>query len=153
LLQRANIPEAAREAGWLGYAPASEAQITAAEDRLQRKLPPSLRSFYGVTNGWMLAGNSIFDILPVDQIDWLSHSHPQLFDLLASDLDNRPNPDTPPGPDTDLDDEFWYEQGVRVRRCLVLNRRGDDALWMLDPETRTVGGEWPGGRFRPGSPA
>jgi hypothetical protein len=52
----------------------------------------------------------------------------------------------PPDPDPDSDAEFWYEQGVRVRRSLVLNRFGDDAYWMLDPQTRTVDGEWAGGR-------
>jgi hypothetical protein len=46
LLQRANVDNAAREAKWFGFKPASEVQISAAEDRLQRDLPPSLRSFY-----------------------------------------------------------------------------------------------------------
>jgi hypothetical protein len=77
----------------------------------------------------------------------MSRSQPQLFDMLKSDLDDRRNPDVPPDPDLDSDAEFWHEQGVRVRRSLVLNRLGDEALWMLDPETRTLDGEWAGGRF------
>jgi hypothetical protein len=147
LLQRANVENAAREAKWLGCPPASEAQISAAEDRLQRELPPSLRSFYRVTNGWLLAGYSVFGIQPVEQIDWMSRSQPQLFEMLKSDLDDHPDPNVPPYPDPDSDAEFWYEQGVRVRRSLVLNRLGADALWLLDPETRRVDGEWAGGRF------
>ncbi len=147
LLRRASVDNAARQAKWLGCEPASEAQISAAEDRIQRELPPSLRSFYRVTNGWLLAGNSIFDIQPVERIDWMSRSQPELFEMLKSDLDDRPDPNVPPDAAPDSDAEFWYEQGVRVRRSLVLNRLGDDALWMLDPEARTLEGEWAGGQF------
>ncbi|MCX5097256.1 SMI1/KNR4 family protein [Streptomyces sp. NBC_00365] len=36
---------------WLGFAPASEVEVAAAEARLGRRLPPSLREFLLVTNG------------------------------------------------------------------------------------------------------
>ena len=56
----AAISEEARRTQWLGYLPASEAAIEAAEQRLGRRLPPSLRAFYEVTNGWGMTGSFIF---------------------------------------------------------------------------------------------
>ncbi|RUT03955.1 hypothetical protein DSM106972_048690 [Dulcicalothrix desertica PCC 7102] len=55
----------------MGYSPASESQILAAEQRIGKSLPPSLRTFYSVTNGWRTTGLCIYDILPVEEIDWL----------------------------------------------------------------------------------
>src|SRR6266487_6976092 len=41
---------------WLGFAPASADEVAAAEARLGCSLPPSLREFLLVTNGWRHAG-------------------------------------------------------------------------------------------------
>ncbi|WP_033220546.1 SMI1/KNR4 family protein [Kitasatospora phosalacinea] len=43
-------PEVARS-GWLGFSPATEAEVAAAEARLGRPLPPSLREFLCWTAG------------------------------------------------------------------------------------------------------
>jgi cell wall assembly regulator SMI1 len=48
--------------GWLGFAPASADEIAAAEARLGRSLPPSLRAFLEVTNGWRDAGHFIYRV-------------------------------------------------------------------------------------------
>ena len=40
----------------MGFAPAGESALQATESRLGRKLPPSLRCFYSVSNGWRSAG-------------------------------------------------------------------------------------------------
>src|SRR3954464_8757295 len=65
------IPDEARRASWMGFEPASAAAIAATEDRLARRLPPSLRTFYEVSNGWGMIGRFIFDVLPVEEIGWL----------------------------------------------------------------------------------
>jgi cell wall assembly regulator SMI1 len=54
------LDEAAVRDRWLGFAPASEEEIAAAEARLGRTLPPSLREFLAVTNGWRDAGCFIY---------------------------------------------------------------------------------------------
>jgi hypothetical protein len=63
LLQADNLdvppPAVARKSGWMGYRPASERAITEAERRLGTTLPPSLKTFYRVTNGWRAIGYSI----------------------------------------------------------------------------------------------
>jgi hypothetical protein len=46
------VPEDVREGGWMGYSGATDTAIAATERRLGRALPPSLRTFYIVTNGW-----------------------------------------------------------------------------------------------------
>ncbi|MFJ5228655.1 SMI1/KNR4 family protein [Kitasatospora sp. NPDC088391] len=63
-------PAVVRE-GWLGFAPASEAAITAAEARLGHRLPPSLREFLLVTDGWRDAGASIYRLAGPAGLDWL----------------------------------------------------------------------------------
>src|SRR5262249_2942622 len=76
--ERIKIPAAARDSQWMGYPPATEAAIEAAERRLGRQLPPSLRTFYAVTNGWRSTGFFIWDVLPVEQLGWLRDREPQL---------------------------------------------------------------------------
>jgi hypothetical protein len=55
------IPDEVREAGWMGFAPAGELALQEAESRLGRRLPPSLRCFYSVSNGWRATGRTIHD--------------------------------------------------------------------------------------------
>ena len=69
--------------GWIGFPPASEEQIEATELRLDRPLPPSLRDFYKITNGWGIVGCFIWNVLPVEQIGWLSDLEPDLLELAA----------------------------------------------------------------------
>jgi hypothetical protein len=60
-----------RDSGWLGSEPCSDAEITAAEIRLGRSLPPSFRNFYLVSNGWSEAGRYGEAVWRVHQVDWL----------------------------------------------------------------------------------
>lgn len=46
--------------GWLGFAPAASADVAALERRLALTLPPSLRAFLEVTDGWRDAGLFIY---------------------------------------------------------------------------------------------
>lgn len=65
----------AREARWLGFEPAGEERILALEDRLGCPLPPSLRSFLQVTDGWRHAGDSIPLLAGTGGIDWCADPH------------------------------------------------------------------------------
>lgn len=55
---------------WLGFTPASEEQIAAAEARLRLKLPPSYREFLKVTNGWSVIEPFIYRVYPVEEIGY-----------------------------------------------------------------------------------
>jgi hypothetical protein len=48
----AAVPEGKAQESWLGEPPASEQQIEALQDRLNRALPPSYRSFLATSNGF-----------------------------------------------------------------------------------------------------
>ena len=154
-----SLPDEVLQSGWLGFNPADESAIAATEARLNVLLPASLRTFYAVTNGWRIVGNLIWDILPVEKLGWLVDSEPTLYNLV-SEIDS-PNLLKEISPARDLsslstegttEDNYRYEQGTRVKRSLVLNSRGDDSIWLLDPETHTPDGEWLGGRWSSWTP-
>lgn len=145
------IAETARAAGWLGYPPAEPADIAMAEARLGRQLPSSLRAFYLVSNGWGPFGCFIWNLLPVQQIDWLHVRNPGLY-ATASEIEALAGP-WPHDADGSRLAEHQLEQGTRVMRSLVLNSDGDDSTWLLDPGTLSPTGEWSGGRWAHWNPA
>ncbi|MEV4512355.1 SMI1/KNR4 family protein [Dactylosporangium sp. NPDC049525] len=57
-------------AGWLGFAPATPAQVAAAERRLGCVLPPSLRAFLLLTDGWKNTGNFIYRLAGTAELAW-----------------------------------------------------------------------------------
>lgn len=144
LLDWAEVPQIAREVGWFGFAPATEDEITSAERSLGIQLPDDLRAFYRVTNGWMLCGHSIYDIRPVEELCWLSEGAPELWSICEMD---------PEPPQDDDDREWWYNQGIKVCRSLMLNTRGDDSTLLYDPAGDLYTGELRYGTWAAWNPA
>jgi SMI1 / KNR4 family (SUKH-1) len=105
---------------WLGFAPASDAEIAAAEARLGCSLPPSLREFLLVTNGWRHAGNFLHRLAGTTELAWLR----------------------------DTDDDHWIQAysvigaGELLRRSLRLSLAADASVLFLDPEDVDEHGEW-----------
>jgi hypothetical protein len=122
------ISDKARRAVWMGFEPASVAAIRSAEDRLGRRLPPSLRTFYQVSNGWGMIGSSIYNVLPVEKIGWLKDRDPRFHRMICEN-----------------EDDDWLDQGRWVMRSLAISSWGDAAIWLLDPGPRPKKGEWRGG--------
>jgi hypothetical protein len=154
------IPDEARRAGWMGFEPASEAAIASAEERLGRRLPPSLRTFYEVSNGWGMIGRFIFDVLSVEKIGWLKdrteRGNATLYEI-ACKIESPPGHDKPRkpwknDPDGSRRRAYQFEQGTRLKRSLVISSWGDAAVWVLDPGDRDHDGEWPGGRWASWNP-
>jgi hypothetical protein len=139
----ADVPDDAREASWMGFAPAGEPALREAERRLGRRLPPSLRCFYSVTNGWRATGHFIYGVLPVEEIGWLCDREPLLHEL-ALQAESEPGP-FKNDPGEQRLKEYREDQGTRVKRSLVISSRGDDATWLLDPGADPHEGEWPAG--------
>jgi cell wall assembly regulator SMI1 len=77
--------EVVRDA-WLGFAPASEVEVAAAEARLGRRLPPSLREFLLVTNGWRDAGNFIYRLAGAAELEWLRDTDDRTWIEVWEDL-------------------------------------------------------------------
>jgi hypothetical protein len=145
-----DVPEQAREAAWMGFAPAEEQAILATEARLGRRLPPSLRGFYAVSNGWRATGLFTHDVLPVEEIGWLRDRVPHLYEV-ALECESTPGPFHDDPGDRRLK-EFRDEQGTRVMRSLVLNSVGEDH-WLVDPGAEPHEGEWPAGCWASSNPA
>ncbi|MCX4432054.1 MULTISPECIES: SMI1/KNR4 family protein [Streptomyces] len=128
--------EVVRDA-WLGFAPASEAEVAAAEARLGRRLPPSLREFLLVTNGWRDAGNFIYRLAGAAELEWLRDTDDRTWievweDLAEDDVEE----------DEDGEEAFGVQEAKVLARCLRLSLAGDAAVMLLDPDDVDVDGEW-----------
>ncbi|MEU9541778.1 SMI1/KNR4 family protein [Streptomyces mirabilis] len=128
--------EVVRDA-WLGFAPASEAEVAAAEARLGRRLPPSLREFLLVTNGWRDAGTFIYRLAGAAELEWLRDTDDRTWievweDLAEDDVEE----------DEDGEEAFGVQEAKVLARCLRLSLAGDAAVMLLDPDDVDVDGEW-----------
>jgi hypothetical protein len=137
-----SLPQDVVASGWLGFAGAPEDQIREAEQRLGRRLPPSYRSFLGVSNGWRNLGAFIDQLWPVDQVDWFRVRNQEWIDAYTGPY---------AGLDPLSDDEYFTygeeQDPARFRTeylgsCLEISATGDDAVLLLNPEAVTPEGEW-----------
>ena len=127
----------------LGFPPASEAQLTAAEHRLGTRLPPSYRSFLECTNGLKqpqeFLGASGGHFWPVEDLDWFRTRNMEWIE--AYNYDPYQVPDS-------LYDVYGDQQDcVHFRAeylydCLELSHDGDSAIYLLNPRIVTADGEW-----------
>ncbi|MFE3543885.1 SMI1/KNR4 family protein [Nocardia sp. NPDC059177] len=117
-------PEVVRQ-GWLGYAPAAEADIAAVEERLGLRLPPSYRSFLLTTDGWRHAGEFVWQMRDTTNLGWLRDLEPswQSWADLVTEA-----PTGVPG------DPFG--------RGLLISLHADVGVLFLDPGDRDENGEW-----------
>ncbi|MER5786589.1 SMI1/KNR4 family protein [Streptomyces mobaraensis] len=121
------LDEAVVRDGWLGFAPASEADVAAAEARLGRRLPPSLREFLLVTDGWRDAGPFVYRLAGTRELEWLADSdEAHWIEAYARD---------------DVE-EGELDEGAVLGRSLKLSLEGDACVMLLDPEDVDEHGEW-----------
>ncbi|MEU1073077.1 MULTISPECIES: SMI1/KNR4 family protein [unclassified Streptomyces] len=128
--ERGDGDREARAARWLGFAPAGEERLVALEERLGCPLPPSLRSFLQVTDGWRPAGTSVRRLAGTEGIDWCADPHGGG----GTRSDAR---DT----DTDTDTEKTGEAGLGGR-CIRLTAESEMVDVLLDPDDVDERGEW-----------
>jgi hypothetical protein len=148
-----NLPPDVLESGWLGYPGATDEQIAMAEARLGITLPPSYRDFLQVTNGWRQTTPFIYRIWSVEDIDWFPVRHQDWIDGFldrwgssAIETSNAGSP-TPSIPDQQY---FVYgeEQDcsqIRVEylhTALEISEKENSAIYLLNPQVITAGGEW-----------
>ncbi|MES4906951.1 MULTISPECIES: SMI1/KNR4 family protein [unclassified Streptomyces] len=131
------LDEAVVRDRWLGFAPAGEEEIAAAEARLGCTLPPSLREFLAVTNGWRDAGCFIYRLAGTAELEWLADSDRsyliEIYDELAEgDAESE---------EEEEDADMIHEAEV-LRRSLLVSLDGDAADIFLDPGEVNERGEW-----------
>jgi hypothetical protein len=124
-------PAVARD-GWLGYAPATEAAVAAAESRLGVRLPPCYREFLLTTDGWRDAGMFVSQMRDTASVGWLRDIEPfwsegwEEFYALESDEADDQDPATRNPFDN----------------ALMLSLEADSGVLFLDPEDVDEAGEW-----------
>lgn len=125
---RSRDDDAAREARWLGFPPASEERIAAMEERLGRRMPPSYREFLAVSDGWRHAGGFVWLLAGTGDARW-HENESGLADMFEEYLDE------------DADPEERHEADL-WRRGLQLDVESDVTHVLLDPEDVDERGEW-----------
>lgn len=138
------LPPEVRASGWLGYAPVSQGDIADAERRLGVALPPSYRSFLGVTDGWRNTGYFIEDVWHVAAIDWYANRHQDLIDAW---IDGEKYAGPPPAVTDDEYLDYGPNQQAHTLRSEYLNdvlQISDigDGVYLLNPRIVTPDGEW-----------
>ncbi|MFD5338763.1 SMI1/KNR4 family protein [Streptomyces hawaiiensis] len=120
--------EAARQARWLGFPPASEERIAAMEERLGRRMPPSYREFLQVTDGWRHAGGFVWLLAGTEDAHWHDNAS-ELADTFEEYLEEDA------GPEERREADIW-------RRGLQLDVESDAIYVLMDPEDVDEDGEW-----------
>ena len=127
LVENYSLPPDLIDKGWIGYEPATEAQIAAVEKRLGKTLPPSYRAFLKVSNGWRVCNPYMDEVFPVEKIDFTRNTDLDLIELWESD-----------------------SMGIRADRASVsdiahtlrISVWTDMAVLLLNPQKTTPEGEW-----------
>jgi hypothetical protein len=132
---RAEYPPEVREAGWLGYGPASESAIAATEVRLGVPLPPSYRRFLAVSDGWRDTSPFIYSLASAADVGWFRDVSRDTFDVWAETAGYDVN-----GDPEDQDPTIW--EPVLLSRALQISTGGDAAALLLDPHDVGPDGEW-----------
>lgn len=150
---RDDLPTEVLRSGWLGYPGATEQQITQAEARLGKTLPPSYQAFLRVTNGWRqtpLLSNKLWSI---EEIEWFSVKHQAWIDAFWKKVDQPPAGSSndkaaiPSIPDADYfiygDDQDCSKIRVEyLQTALEISQPGDGAIYLLNPQIVSPDGEW-----------
>ncbi|MFJ8755146.1 SMI1/KNR4 family protein [Streptomyces sp. NPDC102441] len=117
--QQYQVGDAQRVAGWLGAEGADEERLTALEERLGTRLPPSFRSFLGASDGWLTLGPAGWQMRTTDTIGRLREEEPWLWETAR---------------------EF---RGARLAdHALLISVVEDQDDWLLDPTDVSEDGEW-----------
>jgi hypothetical protein len=115
-------------ARWLGYDPASEQDLGAAEKRLGVRLPPSLRGFLLTTDGWSRPADWVERMCPCRDIQWFRDTP------AGTSFINEASRELPHGPDN--------ERFLELLSRMLTVADGED-VWLLDTGEASADGEYP----------
>ncbi|WP_416666372.1 SMI1/KNR4 family protein [Egbenema bharatensis] len=145
------LPPEVIERGWLGYPGATEAQIAQAEVRLGTTLPPSYRAFLKVTNGWRQTTPFIHHLWSVEEILWFADRHPKWLNTWLEKSEHLESP-AQEGLPLSVEDKEYFVYGSEqdcskiraeyLQTALEISKRGEAAIYLLNPQVITEEGEW-----------
>lgn len=139
---RDRLPAGVAEPGWMGFAGATEKEITAVESRIGTRLPPSYRQFLGVSNGWRHPGPFVYYLWPTARIAWFQERNQIWIDAYVEPSEGSQR----------LSDEEYFVCGEEqdpatfrveyLQTALEISDTGDSAVYLLNPQVVTPDGEW-----------
>ncbi|MGI4871705.1 MAG: SMI1/KNR4 family protein [Janthinobacterium lividum] len=142
------LTDTQRQTKWLGQPGASEMELAQLEQRLQRQLPPSYRKFLATSNGFGPIDYSIYNLSPIEEVDWLTAKDSHTVEL----WEGNPTPIDYP----DLADELYLRydgtqiEGIlrpgHMRQCLMIADWCDAGFVALNPAVQHEG-EWEAWHF------
>jgi SMI1 / KNR4 family (SUKH-1) len=147
------LPPSVIKSGWLGYPGATEQQIAEAEARLNITLPPSYKAFLKVTNGWRQTTPFINKVWSAQKIEWFSVKNQKWIDAFLEKSGHLPaeSSNSSSSPPSISDEEYFVygeKQDCSKLRCeylqtaLEISKRGEGAIYLLNPQVVTPDGEW-----------
>jgi hypothetical protein len=127
--------------GWLGYEPATELTVSAAEQRLGVRLPPSFRGFLLASDGWSEVGGWIDKVHSCDGLAWFRDTDEgamsiEVAEAFFGEVNERPE-----------DEDHWHPPTIFERSLLVAGGVDYD-VWLLDPAGPGADGEWIAWRYQ-----
>ncbi|MBE9138492.1 SMI1/KNR4 family protein [Nodosilinea sp. LEGE 07088] len=149
----ADLPPGVLKSGWLGYAGATEKQLSRAEARLERSLPPSYRAFLKVTNGWRqtpLFSNTLWSI---EDVEWFAVRHQAWINAFLEQAEpHSPVTANAKAPTPSVSDADYFIYGDAqdcsqlrldyLQTTLEISQPSDGAIYLLNPQVVTPDGEW-----------
>jgi hypothetical protein len=129
------------ESNWLGFDGVSDEKIKIHENRLKAILPPSYKEFLKTTNGFKQLNCFVWDILPLEKIDWLRNFDESFYEQYSTEFYETFN----------ANDEEYFIYGEEQKttdfrseyliKSLTVSDWGDSAMVLLNPEVK-FGDEW-----------
>jgi hypothetical protein len=117
-------------APWAGSEPATDAQISAAEQRLETSLPRSYKDFLRLSNGWRLIDPSVTVIWSIEKVSRLADSQPEIVEAYS----RLPDVGAPSGGDGGCVDPTDFAHMIQISAF-------GDGCFLLNPRIRTGRGE------------
>jgi len=125
--------------GWLGYPGATDEQVAAAEARLGISLPPDYREFLQISNGWRWMNYFIERIWPVEEIQWLRSSDPDIIADWNKGWDwGREEYGSGDAEIDEIHEQKYLPSTLRISDI----EYAGSAMLLLNPEVRSPSGEW-----------
>jgi hypothetical protein len=139
---RSAVPRSVVQAAWMGFDPASAAELSQLECRIGAELPNSYRLFLATSNGWRQSGGFIYAVYPCRKVEWFRTNNQDWIEAYVD-----PAKDQPPLPVEEHcvygDDQDPCRFRVEyLQSTLLISAIGDSAVYLLNPELKTPSGEW-----------
>ena len=136
------------DGNWLGFNGLSDKEIKNEEIHLGTNLPPSYKAFIETINGFKQLSCFVWDILPIEKIDWLKNVDPGLVEVYTVMFKDE----------FETTDEEYFVYGEEQQpttfrssyfeSCLAVSGYGDATILLLNPEIK-FGEEWEAWMYAP----